>query len=582
MKIRQTKTDFTAGFLSFSLYGRSDLEVFSKGLADARNCKIGVLGGVSNLKLQKVEVGTYTKEGTPTNPVNRMAIKTGDTTFVLKEGTLEKDGKVFKQIITEDLSVSTIESTGTKEKVSDQPPREAKEDKLANDRGFRYDVRDMYFSIEKIGDETPPSQVVVYSGIGKYNGTQGDFNSKKFWNYDIVKTPTVDTVRINSSGDRVVEVHTIKADKIKILNQYFDEFNSLVLYKNRLVCTNAKNRTNSIIMSCSDDIFNFENNENLSGEAIKFTFPEAQLIYSAFEFKSLILFTSQGIWALDRNQNLTPLNIPFDEILSVPPASDIAPAKVGSKMFYVNKSKSKIFMLEYVTSNEIVGFKTLDTTTLIENELKDIEFICPVQIEKNDGYSIMYVQTKTQSYVYTIISEEQIQHWTKLDTSLEFEHYQFFGDDILYFGKDGKVYKIQEVPTDEAKITLLKPYGQNKKEELISFDKTYIITGMKILVRGKYDIEIGKENQGLITKASYSNYLKDDNNKLGELKYNVFNSKVGLPVNVSKNRFSKGFTDVRLIEISHITAEYDDDIYIKMNSKEEFTILGIELEIETN
>lgn len=578
-ELKQIKTDFTSGILSFGINGRTDLEIYSKGLADAYDCKIGVMGGVSNTTLKKTEVGTWSKDGTPTNQVNRMAIKTGDKTFVMKEGTLEKDGKVYKAIQTENLSVSSIESNGTKKKESDYVPREAQRKDLGEARKFRYDPRDMSYFIEKKSETSPPQIVVVYEGIGKYVTTK-QIENIDFYEYDIVTVPAFDTVKINNEGNRIVENHTIQPDKIKTLDQYFDTFNSLVLYKNRLVCTNANGKANVILMSCSDDLFNFENNQNMSGEAIKYTFPEAQLIYSAFEFKSLLLFTSQGVWALDRNQALTPLNIPFDEVLAVPPAPDIAPAKVGSKLFYVNKSRTKIFMLEYVTSNEMTGFRTLDTTTPIEDTLEEIEFIAPIQISGNDGYSKLYVQTKSQAYIFTIVVEEGVQNWVKLSKSFDFEHYQFFGDNVYYFGKDGKVYFLEEEYTDNTKITLLKPYGSvntTKGEELISFNKDYQITAMKLMVRGKYDIEVGFEEKGVIGTWQY----KENKPKVPEKRKSVmWDEDVGTPVNVKKNRFAKGFTDVSLIEIKDsLTAYFEDDIYIKIKTKNRCTILGVEVDI---
>ena len=579
MTIKQIKTDFTSGILSFGINGRTDLEIYSKGLADAYDCKIGVMGGVSNTKIAKKEIGTWTKEGNPTNQVNRMVIKTGANTFVMKEGTLEKDGKVYKAIETTNLAVNSIDSTGNKNKESDYTPREAQRKDLGEDRKFRYDPRDMSFYVEQRSESSPPQIVVVYEGIGKFVRKK-DIGAIHYYEYDIVTTPAFDTVKINNEGNRIVEDHTITADKIKVLDQYFDTFNSLVLYKNRLVCTNANKRNNVVLISCSDDIFNFENNQNMSGEAIKYTFPEAQNIYSAFEFKSLLLFTSQGVWALDRNQALTPLNIPFDEVLAVPPAPNIAPAKVGSKLFYVNKSLTKVYMLEYVTSNEMTGFRTLDTTTPIEDTLSEIEFIAPVQTGRNDGYSILYVQTKTQSYLFTIVVEEGVQNWVKLSESFDFEHYQFFGDNVYYFGKDGKVYILEEVPTDTTKITLLKPFGSvatSKGEELIAFNKEYQITGMKIMVRGKYDLEVGFELGKVIGREQY---------KEPEVKAPVkrattmWDDEIGTPVNVKKNIFAKGFTDVSIVEIKDsFTAYFDDDVYIKIKTKNKCTILGVEYDI---
>ena len=579
MTIKQIKTDFTSGILSFGINGRTDLEIYSKGLADAYDCKIGVMGGVSNTKIAKKEIGTWTKEGNPTNQVNRMVIKTGANTFVMKDGTLEKDGKVYKAIETANLAVNSIDSTGNKNKESDYTPREAQRKDLGEDRKFRYDPRDMSFYVEQRSESSPPQIVVVYEGIGKFVRKK-DIGAIHYYEYDIVTTPAFDTVKINNEGNRIVEDHTITADKIKVLDQYFDTFNSLVLYKNRLVCTNANKRNNVVLISCSDDIFNFENNQNMSGEAIKYTFPEAQNIYSAFEFKSLLLFTSQGVWALDRNQALTPLNIPFDEVLAVPPAPNIAPAKVGSKLFYVNKSLTKVYMLEYVTSNEMTGFRTLDTTIPIEDTLSEIEFIAPVQTGRNDGYSILYVQTKTQSYLFTIVVEEGVQNWVKLSESFDFEHYQFFGDNVYYFGKDGKVYILEEVPTDTTKITLLKPFGSvatSKGEELIAFNKEYQITGMKIMVRGKYDLEVGFELGKVIGREQY---------KEPEVKAPVkrattmWDDEIGTPVNVKKNIFAKGFTDVSIVEIKDsFTAYFDDDVYIKIKTKNKCTILGVEYDI---
>lgn len=582
MQVKQIKSDFTAGILSFSINGRTDLEIYSKGVADAQNCKIGIMGGVINKTIKKTKIGTWTKEGTPNNQVNRMVVKTGEGTFVMKEGTVEKEGKVYKAVQTENLSVSTIQSNGTKTKESDYVPREAQRKDLPEARKFRYDPRDMSFYIEKKSESSPPQIVVVYEGIGKFV-QEKNIDGVIFYEYDIVTNPAFDTVKITTEGNRVVENHELQANKIKVLDQYFDTFNSLVLYRNRLVCTNATNKNNVVLMSCSDDLFNFENNQNMSGEAIKYTFPEAQVIYSAFEFKSLLLFTSQGIWALDRNQALTPLNVPFDEVLAVPPAPEIAPAKVGSKLFYVNKSKTKIFMLEYITSNELTGFRTLDTTTVIDGKLKDIEFICPVQIAGNDGYSMLYVQTKTESYLFTIVVEEEVQHWTRLTQSLDFEHYQFFGDDVYYFGKDGNVYKLEEEVTDTSKITLLKPYGSvntPKGEELISFNKSYQILSMKIMVRGKYSLEIGVERKSGLVPFAAREYQKDNLAVKAKRPSNFWEEDIGLPVKVEKNRFSKGFTDVSLVEISDsLTTFFEDDIYVKITTKNECTILGIEFDV---
>ena len=579
MQVKQIKSDFTAGILSFSINGRTDLEIYSKGVSDAQDCKIGIMGGVINKTIKKVKIGTWTKEGNPNNQVNRMIVKTKDSTYVMKEGTVEKDGKVYKAIQTENLSVSSIQSDGTKTKESDYVPREAQRKDLPEARKFRYDPRDMSFYIEKKSESSPPQIVVVYEGIGKFT-QEKNISGVNFYEYDIVTNPAFDTVKINAEGNRVIENHEIQANKIKVLDQYFDTFNSLALYRNRLVCTNASSKNNVVLMSCSDDLYNFENNQNMSGEAIKYTFPEAQVIYSAFEFKSLLLFTSQGVWALDRNQALTPLNIPFDEVLAVPPAPEIAPAKVGSKLFYVNKSRTKIFMLEYVTSNELTGFRTLDTTTPIDDKLKDIEFICPVQIAGNDGYSILYVQTKTDSYLFTIVVEEGVQHWTKLTNSLEFEHYQFFGDDVYYFGKDGNVYRLEETTTDTSKITLLKPYGNvntPKGEELISFNKNYQILAMKIMARGKYSFEVGIERKGELIPVAKKDYQQSKTTKRPS---NFWEENIGLPVEVKKNRFAKGFTDVSLIEINDsLTAFFEDDIYIKINTKNETTILGVEFDI---
>lgn len=590
MIFKQLKTDFTSGILSFGLYGRVDLEIFSKGLSDAINCRIGALGGVENKTLKLEKVSTFNIEDTTGDPNNRFAIRNPDGTYTIKTGTIENNGKVYRGMVNAHSGanqVHSIDSSGAWALESDCPSREVHRPTLTGARNFRYDPRDLYFSIEKI-DAQVPLQISVANGLGKYIG-EGTFKvgetNKTFLKYKIITPPYFDTVFINGSGDRVVNTHVIDEGGIEIIIPTQETFNKLAMYKNRLVALSGTTRKNMILFSCSDDIWNFENNENQSGEAIRYTFQEAQEIYNAFEFKSLLLFTSQGIWSLDRNQTLTPLNIPFDEVLAVPPARYISPAKVGNKIFTVNKSLNRIFMMEYVNNTEMTGFKTLDTTTPIEQELENINFICPVQVNENDGYSLLYVQTPTQSWIYTILSEEQIQHWTKIDTNFDFIHYQFFGDDILYFRRNGDVVKIKQVTTDTTKITLLKPFGMipsNKGDNSIAFSKSYKILGMKLMVRGKYKIEVGLEGKNRNKATTFTWKDEDDKNSDGTLKTSVFKNEVKQPITVGRNRFSSGFTDVRLLEIDHLTAYYDDDVYIKILTTNPVTILGIELKLDVD
>ncbi|MCD8498049.1 MAG: hypothetical protein LRZ85_08230 [Alphaproteobacteria bacterium] len=454
-RIRDIKTNFTAGEVSRDLLGRGDLRAYENGALTLQNVFINPTGGVTRRAgLNYID--------TAAGPGRLIAFEFNtEQTYLLVITHEQIDiyaGGVLDDTITapwEAAQISQLAWTQSADTLllthPDVPPKTLTRNPDASwsleDWDFFADgnvVRQPYFKFAGSAVTLTPS------------GTSGTITLTASSN---VFTADHENTRLRVGGKEVEitdydSATVVTATVIQTLSgtsatidwqeQAFSAArgypSSVAFHQDRLVIGGSRDLPNRLWFSKSGDLFNFDLGTGLDDEAIEFAILSDQVnaIRGIFSGRHLQVFTSGAEWQVTGDP-LTPTSVQIRRQTRIGSVIEryIPPINVDGATFFVARNKREI--QEFLYTDLEQAYQSTDIALLSKHIIQS-----PVDMDYDQRRRLLFlVRDDGKFAALTVFRAEQVAAWTLHETNGEALSVSVVGDDVYLLIQRGEDYFIE-------------------------------------------------------------------------------------------------------------------------------------------
>ncbi|MAE52353.1 MAG: hypothetical protein CMH27_11140 [Micavibrio sp.] len=460
-RIRDMKTNFTAGEVSSELLGRSDLRAYENGALALRNVFIKPTGGITR------------RAG-----LNYIDSARGDGKLISFEFNT---AQTYLLVITDEKI--DIYAGGILDETIDSPWTESQISQLAWTQSAD--------TLLLTHPDVHPYKLTRLAG-GGWDLTQWDFFEEesgvkrqpmfKFAPTSVTLTPsaTSGTITLTSSsavfaeghentrlrvGGKEVEITdfdsptVVTATVIETLpgtsatidwqEQAFSPVRgypaTVAFHQDRLVIGGSRDLPNRLWFSCSGDLFNFDLGEGLDDEGIEFAILSDQVnaIRGIFSGRHLQVFTSGAEWMVTGDP-LTPSAVQIRRQTRIGSLIDrhIPPIIVDGATLFIARNKLEI--QEFLYTDLEQAYQSTDLALLSRHLIFD-----PVDMDYDQKRRLLFmVRGDGKFAALTVFRAEQVTAWTLHETAGSVKSVAVVGDQVFVLVQRGSYYNIEML--DEA------------------------------------------------------------------------------------------------------------------------------------
>lgn len=452
-RIRQVKTNFTAGEVSPELLGRGDLRAYENGALELRNLFIFPTGGVTRRAGLR-----YVDTAAGAGRLISFEFNTQQTYLLVLTASqidIYADGAKISTIAApwpanELNQVVWTQSADTLLLVHpDYPPK-----RLTRNSGGTFSLDDWTYFAEDNRTEQPYFKFVDSAVTLTPSGTAGSITLTA--STDIFDPLHAGTrlrvqdkeVEITSyDSPTVVSVTTIEDlpntdATIDWVEQAFSAArgypSSVAFHQDRLVIGGSRDLPNRLWFSKSGDLFNFDLGTGLDDEAIEFAILSDQVnaIRGIFSGRHLQVFTSGAEWMVTGDP-LTPANVQINRQTRVGSVIDryIPPVIVDGATLFVARNKQEI--REFLYTDIEQAYQATDLALLSRHII-----VSPVDQDFDAIRRLLFIVREDGKFAtLTVYRAEQVAAWTLHDTLGNVKSVSVVGDDVyLMVERDGSYF----------------------------------------------------------------------------------------------------------------------------------------------
>ena len=454
-RIREIKTNFTAGELSPDLLGRGDLRAYENGALALRNVFINPTGGVTR-RAGMGYIDTAPGEGR----LIAFEFNTQQTSLlVITDEQIDVyTGGVKETTIAAPWTENQIKQLAWTQSADtlllahpEVPPK-----KLTRSSGGTWTLADwMFFSNDDIvyqpyfkfaGSEVTltPSGT---SGAITLTASQGVFEEEHEGTRLRIAGKEVEITDFDSAT--VVSVTTIEDlpdtdPTIDWFEQAFSDVRgypaTVAFHQDRLVVGGSRDLPNRLWFSKSGDLFNFDLGEGLDDEAIEFAILSDQVnaIRGIFSGRHLQVFTSGAEWQVTGDP-LTPSSVQIRRQTRIGSLIDrhVPPVIVDGATLFIARNKKEV--QEFIYTDLEQAYQSSDLALLSRHMIDD-----PVDMDYDQKRRLLYlVRGDGQFAALTVFRAEQVAAWTLHNTNGLVKSVSVVGDEVYMLVKRGDDYFIE-------------------------------------------------------------------------------------------------------------------------------------------
>ncbi len=459
-RIRQVKTNFTAGEVSRDLLGRGDLRAYENGALTLRNLFIFPTGGVTR-RAGLSYIDTAAGDGR----LISFEFNTEQTyLMVVTDGQIDiYAGGINVQTLSAPWTLSQIgqlawtQSADTLLMVHpDVPPKKLLRNSLGSfvlqDWDFFTEgnvVRQPYY---KFADNTvtlTPSattgSITLAASVdafeGGHDGTRLRVGGKEVL-ITMVNSPTVVTAT-------VIETLAGTSATIDWAEQVFSSVRgyaaTVAFHQDRLVIGGSRDMPNRLWFSKSGDLFNFDLGTGLDDESIEFAILSDQVnaIRGIFSGRHLQVFTSGAEWMVTGDP-LTPASVQLNRQTRVGSRTDryIPPVTVDGATMFVARNGNE--MREFLYTDVEQAYQSTDLALVSRHVLGK-----PMDQDFDALRRLLFVVRDDGKFAtLTIYRAEQVAAWTLHETQGLVKSVSVVGDDVYLLVERNEAYLIELFQND--------------------------------------------------------------------------------------------------------------------------------------
>jgi len=445
--IASIQTNFTAGELNESLFGRGDLSIYENGARKLENVIIKPTGGVS----RRAGLKQIAKMPSKTRLIP-FEFNTEQTYLLClsdKKCQIFKDDEKIAEIVTpwdenQLFDISYTQSADTLLLMH----KDVEPQKITRGNEEVWTIKPWEF-YQKDG--------IYYCPYYNFNeGTSITYSADKITaDNDIFFPQSVGSrLRFNNGCVKIrqyvspTEVY-VDVEKSVAGGKYTSWEESVfsplrgwpicaTFHQDRLVIGGSRSLPNHLWMSQSSDLFNFDYGKGLDDEAIDFELLSDQVnaIRAVVSSRNLLIFTSGAEWII-KGETITPdsLQIVRQTTVGTYGKAAVAPTQIDGAIMFVSPSGKQLRQFLYTDLED--AYQATDITLLSENILR-----VPQDIAFSSTENVLYIVLADGTISsLTSYRSENVKAWSKLKTYGKFESVAVL-EDKLYFCvcRNGKYY----------------------------------------------------------------------------------------------------------------------------------------------
>ncbi|MCM2343312.1 MAG: hypothetical protein NDJ24_01980 [Alphaproteobacteria bacterium] len=456
-RIRQVKTTFTAGEVSRTLLGRGDLRAYENGALTLRNVFIQPTGGVTRRSGLRY-IDTVAGDG------RLLAFEFSvEQTYLLAltEGLLSiyADGVLLTSMVAPwtAAQISQLSYTQSADTLllvhPDVPPR-----RLTRQGGGVWQLLDWDFFTDANIIHQPYFKFVDTAVTVTASATSGTVT---LTSSTAVFTPDHEGTRLRLAGKEVlvtdynsptvVTVEVIQtlsgtAPTIDWQEQAFSPVHgypvSVAFHQDRLVLGGSRDLPNRLWLSCSGDLFNFDNGTGLDDQAIEFAILSDQVnaIRGIFSGRHLQVFTSGAEWMVTGDP-LTPATVQIRRQTRTGSMTSrsIAPVTVDGATLFAARNGEQI--QEFLYTDVEQAYQVTDLA-LVSRHIVPI----PLDMDFDQRRRLLFLVREDGHFAtLTVFRAEAVAAWTLHETAGQVRSVVVAGDRVFMLIQRGAAYQIEEI-----------------------------------------------------------------------------------------------------------------------------------------
>lgn len=454
-RVRNVKTNFTAGEVSRELLGRGDLRAYENGALALRNLFIFPTGGVTRRAGLRY-IGTAAGNGR----LIAFEFNTQQTyLLVLSDGQIDvyADGALSATLSAPwpESAIAQLAWTQSADTLllthPDYPPK-----KLTRNAGGTFALEDWTFFTENAVIEQPYYKFADSAVTLTPSGTSGS----------ITLTSSADVFSSGHNGTRLrvagkeVEITSVDSptvvsvDVIETLGstdatidwaeQAFSPERgypvSVAFHQDRLVIGGSRDLPNRLWFSRSGDLFNFDLGTGLDDEAIEFAILSDQVnaIRGIFSGRHLQVFTSGAEWMVTGDP-LTPSSVQLSRQTRVGSVIEryIPPVTVDGATLFVARNKKEI--REFLYTDIEQAYQSTDVALVSRHIIED-----PADQDFDALRRLLFmVRADGKFATLTLYRAESVSAWTLHETQGVVKSVSVVGDDVYLLVERNGAHRIE-------------------------------------------------------------------------------------------------------------------------------------------
>jgi len=452
-RIREIKTNFTAGEISSELLGRGDLRAYENGALTLQNVFIKPTGGVT----RRAGLG-YIDTAAGAGKLIAFEFNTQQTyLLVVTDGQIDVyAGGVKEATIAAPWSAAQIDQLAWTQSAdtlllthSDIAPKT-----LVRSFGGAWTLSDWVFFTDQNIVHQPYFKFAESDVTVTPSGTTGS----------ITLTASADVFALGHEGTRmrvagkeveitdfdsptVVTVTVIEdlPDNDPTIDWFEQAFSdvrgypaTVAFHQDRLVIGGSRDLPNRLWFSKSGDLFNFNLGEGLDDEAIEFAILSDQVnaIRGLFSGRHLQVFTSGAEWQVTGDP-LTPVSVQIRRQTRTGSLVDrhVPPVNVDGATFYIARNKQEIH--EFLYTDVEQAYRSTDVALLSRHIIEDA-----VDQDYDQKRRLLFVvRADGQFATLTIFRAESVSAWTLHNTNGAVRSVAVVGDDVyMLVERNGEIF----------------------------------------------------------------------------------------------------------------------------------------------
>ncbi len=459
MKIKDIKTNFTAGEVSRQLLGRGDLRAYANGALTLHNLFIYPTGGVTR-RAGLGFIDTLAGKG-------RLISFEFNTqqTYLIALSDMQID------IFLEGLKVVTLTGPWTEEQIKqlvwtqsadtlllvhpDVPPKRLIRQSggwVLEDWNFFTDnnvIEQPYYKFASSEATLSPSgvtgSIILTSSESVFES--GHVNTRfrvkdKEVVIDTVNSPTVVTCTVIENFDDTDATIDWAEQAFSPVRGYPA---SVAFHQDRLVLGGSRDLPNRLWFSKSGDLYNFDLGEGLDDEAIEFAILSDQVntIRAVFSGRHLQVFTSGAEWMVTGNP-LTPETVQLNRQTRVGSVIDryIPPVDVDGATLFVARNKQEI--REFLYTDIEQAYQATDLALLSRHIITS-----PIDQDFDQRRRLLFIIREDGKFAtLTVYRAEKVAAWTLHETQGAVQSVAVVGDVVYLLIDRNGIYTIEQFDDD--------------------------------------------------------------------------------------------------------------------------------------